>query len=83
MGTCATCQYWQQVRSWWQGEEFLLGTHDRRPCTHPLLNITLYSCPADADPAAAIMVNGEAAGMLYTGPAFGCVHWQAREEGGV
>ena len=69
--TCESCDYWGFPDEREARQRF-------RACANPRLE-TWYRPPSDADAMAseeAVMVNGEAEGLLYTGPRFGCTQWQ-------
>lgn len=71
--TCATCQFWGTAR-----ERELQNR--LRSCAAPAMHYGYHMAWDDIRDAAVLIEDDEGWGML-TGPAFGCVHWQADGRG--
>ena len=71
--TCKTCRWWGNL---WPDDPDAVEC-----CDHPKLNIletedlNQLIMPKDN-----LMGNGEQ-GMTVTGPDFGCIHWEAKDDG--
>jgi hypothetical protein len=73
-GTCETCMFWMRNDS-----GLVIFRHDYFMCWHKSSDDEPHHFP---DTSIVLHPEDTTAG-IYTGPRFGCVHWQAKDEDGA
>lgn len=72
MNTCDTCKYWRIAEA-----VAILSNSTHALCGHPKLASTNATTGGGSDYEDGAE-DGEAYSGIYTGPKFGCIHWEAK-----
>lgn len=67
---CATCKHWTD-------DTHYMGVKHVRRCASPKL-AEPADTPNDVDTSDMLFYSYDEGGRFYTGPRFGCVHWEAK-----